>query len=123
MVRHVSNSSDIEFITETDNIDGLLSKESEINLYRVVQECVNNVLKHSGATKCWLSIKRTAGGALIICKDNGHGFDPQSASPESGMGLIDIAERVRMLGGRYTMESAVEKGTTISITIEKGSRL
>lgn len=119
MVRQVRNSSDIEFITETDNIDGLLSKESEINLYRVVQECVNNVLKHSAATKCWLSIKRTAGGALIICKDNGHGFDPEATSRKSGLGLTGVAERIRMLDGRYTMESAVGKGATISITIER----
>jgi signal transduction histidine kinase/ligand-binding sensor domain-containing protein len=119
MVRHVGDSSDIEFITEIDNIDGLLSKDSEINLYRVVQECVNNVLKHSAASKFWLSIKRTAGGAQIICKDNGRGFDPAATSPESGMGLIDIAERVRMLGGRYTLESAAGKGATICVTIER----
>jgi signal transduction histidine kinase/ligand-binding sensor domain-containing protein len=119
MVRQVRNSSEIEFITETENIDGLLSKESEINLYRVVQECINNVLKHSTATKTWLSIKRTAGGAQIICRDNGKGFDAQATSPRSGIGLVGMAERVRMLGGKYTMESAVGKGATICITIEK----
>ena len=118
MVRHVSNSTDIEFITETDNIDGLLSKESEINLYRVLQECLNNILKHSAATTAWLSIKRTAGGAQIICRDNGKGFDPETISLSSGMGLIGMAERVRMLGGRYTMESAPGKGVTISVTID-----
>ena len=122
MVRHVSDSSEIEFTTETDNIDGLLSKESEINLYRVVQECINNVLKHSAATKCWLTIKRTVRGAQIICKDNGRGFDPAATSPESGMGLIDIAERVRMLGGRYTLESTAGKGATVCVTIERNSR-
>ena len=122
MVRQVSNSSDIEFITETDNIDGLLSKDSEINLYRVVQECVNNVLKHSAATKCWLSIKRTIAGAQIICRDNGRGFDPVAHLPKNGMGLIGVAERVRIVGGRFTMESTVGKGTTICITIERVHR-
>ena len=118
MVRQVRSSTDIEFITETDNIDGLLSNESEINLYRVLQECLNNILKHSAATKAWLSIKRTANGAQIICRDNGKGFDPKTISLSSGMGLSGMAERVRMLRGRYTMESAPGKGATISFTID-----
>jgi len=117
LVRQVRSSTDIEFITETDNIDGLLSKESEINLYRVLQECLNNILKHSAATTAWLSIKRTTHGAQIICRDNGKGFDPLAISATSGMGVIGMAERVRMLGGRYTMESAPGKGVTISVTI------
>lgn len=117
MLRQLSSSTDIKFITETDNIDGLLSRESEINLYRVLQECLNNILKHSAATTAWLSIKRTTGGAQIICRDNGKGFDPETVSLSSGLGLIGMAERVRMLGGRYTMESAPGKGMTIYITI------
>lgn len=119
MIRHVKNSSDIEFITGIDNIDGLLSKDSEINLYRVVQECVNNVVKHSAATKAWLSIKRTKGGAQITCQDNGQGFDPAASSPHRGMGLEGMAERVRMLGGRYTLESALGKGATVRVHIDE----
>ena len=118
MVGQLRSSTNIKFITETDNIDGLLSGESEINLYRVLQECLNNILKHSAATTAWLSIKRTAVGAQISCRDNGKGFDPQAISLSSGMGLIGMAERVRMLGGRYTIESAPGKGATISITID-----
>ena len=119
MVRQIKHSSDIEFITEMDNLDGLLSKESEINLYRVVQECVNNVVKHSAATNAWLYIKRTASGAEITCRDDGQGFDTEAGSPKGGMGLVGMAERVRMLGGRYTMESAPGKGATIRVTIDK----
>jgi signal transduction histidine kinase len=79
---------------------------------------VNNVLKHSAATKSWLSIKRTATGAWIICRDNGKGFDPESRSFRSGMGLNSVAERVRMIGGKYTVESVLKKGTTIKVVIE-----
>jgi signal transduction histidine kinase len=119
MVRHVKHSSDIEFIAEIENVDGLLSKDSEINLYRVVQECVNNVVKHSAATRAWLSIKRTAGGAEITCTDNGRGFDPETCSRKGGMGLEGISERVRMLGGRLSLESAVGKGATVRVVICK----
>jgi signal transduction histidine kinase/ligand-binding sensor domain-containing protein len=123
MVRQIKNSSDIEFTTQIDNIDGMLSKESEINLYRVVQECVNNVLKHSAATNAWLFIKRTASGAEITCRDDGRGFDTQAGSRKGGMGLIGMAERVRMLGGRYVVESTPGKGTTIHVTIDKNESM
>jgi signal transduction histidine kinase len=122
MVHQVKTSSDIEFIAEIDNIDGLLSKESEINLYRVVQECVNNILKHSSATTAWVLIKRTAGGARIICRDDGQGFNPDATLRKGGLGLTGIAERVRMLGGRYTMESAPGKGTTVCVEIERSKQ-
>ena len=97
----------------------MLSKESEINFYRVVQECVNNVVKHSAATQVWLAIKRTISGAQITCRDDGRGFDPKANLPKSGMGLTGMAERVRMLGGRYTVETAPGKGATIQVNIDK----
>lgn len=117
MVDHVQHSADVEFITDLDNVDSLLSKDSEINLYRVVQECVNNVVRHSAATKAWLSIKRKGEAVQLICRDNGKGFNPAISSPQSGIGLTGMAERVRMLGGRYTLESAAGKGVTIGVTI------
>ena len=120
MIGYVKNSADVEFVTELDNIDGLLSKDSEINIYRVVQECVNNVLKHSEATTAWLSVKRNGNGLQITCRDNGRGFDPASLK-QSGIGLTGMAERMRMLGGKYTLESAPGKGVTINVSVEPQS--
>jgi signal transduction histidine kinase len=102
-----------------ENVDGLLSPESEINLYRIVQELINNVIKHSDATEARLSVKRTAAGAQVICRDNGKGFDPAAAatSRHSGMGLSGLAERVRILGGRHTIESAPGEGATVYVVI------
>lgn len=114
-IAHVRNSADLEFIAELDNIDDLLSQDSAINLYRMVQECINNVVKHSGATRVWLLIKRTGNSAEITCRDNGHGFDPVASSSHNGLGLTSMAERVRMVGGSYTLESGVGKGTTIRV--------
>ena len=121
MMRNVQNSSDIEFSTELENVDGMLSQESEINVYRIVQELINNVIKHSNATEAVLSITRTESGAQIICRDNGKGFDQTLAakSSSSGMGLSGLTERVRILGGRYTIESAPGAGSTTTITVPK----
>jgi len=119
MITHVRNSADVEFIAELDNIDDLLSQDSAINLYRLVQECVNNVVKHSNATKAWLFIKRTGNDAEITCRDNGRGFDPAANSSQNGLGLAGMLERVRMLGGRYTLESGVSKGTTMRVIFSR----
>lgn len=124
MMRQVKTSSDIEFTVELEDVDGLLSPESEINLYRIVQEMINNIIKHSEASDAWLSVKRTQAGIEIICRDNGKGFDPAAAarSRQSGMGLSGLSERVRILGGHHTIDSAPGAGATITVTIETGKR-
>jgi signal transduction histidine kinase len=118
MLRNIQNSSDIDFTVELENVDGLLPAELEINLYRIVQECVNNVIKHSSAAHAWLSIKRIGQSAQIVCRDDGKGFDIAAArSRQNGMGLSGLEERVRMLGGRWLVESQPGAGTTVTITI------
>ena len=119
MMQQIENSSDIGFSVDLDNIDGVLSAESEINLYRIVQEMINNVIKHSDATEAGLSVNRTAGGIQIVCRDNGKGFDPAAAaiSRHSGMGLSGLTERVRILGGHYAISSTPGAGTTITVLV------
>ncbi len=123
-------SSSIRFGTELDVIDGVLSHEAEINLYRIVQEGVNNIIKHSQATEATLTIRRQAQSVSVRLEDNGRGLpaNPQSAAlnPQpGGFGLIGIAERARMLGGVYTMDSQPGRGITLRIEIalkeKKGS--
>lgn len=101
ILRYVRNSSDIDFETTVDDIDGLLSRESEINFYRVVQECINNIIKHSDATEASIEINRIENEINIICRDNGKGFDVRAIQHlnERGLGLTGLAERLSMLGG------------------------
>lgn len=137
MVRNVARASGIAFTTELDNIDGLLPSESEINLFRVVQECANNVVKHSGASRARLVIKRSASGLNLSCEDNGHGFvmtvserreadgvatplTENSAPLAKGFGLRWMQERVNLLGGKMTIRSAPGEGTTVLIEIYSG---
>lgn len=121
IVRKVKDSSDIEFTAEIESIDGLFSKEGEINLYRIVQESLNNIVKHSGATAAHLSVTRDARGVVIRVQDNGKGFDRAAHSARmggaNGFGLTGIAERARILGGKETIRSAPHEGTTIILEI------
>ncbi|MBI4748112.1 MAG: hypothetical protein HY774_06455 [Acidobacteria bacterium] len=121
MLRQIANASDIGFDCEIDQIDGLLSKEGEIGLYRIVQEALNNILKHSQATEAVVRVKLAGNEIRITIADNGCGFtvEPEGRAElqKRGFGLTGSVERVRMLGGTQTIHSAPGQGTTISITI------
>src|SRR5262249_7459511 len=122
MVKKVSTSTGIDIAEDLDDIDGLFSSESEINLYRIVQESINNIVKHSGASEAEIAIKRLPTTVSIAIRDNGRGFEPAAGLPAdgrpAGFGLMGIAERARMLGGKPTVQSAPGRGTAVSISIE-----
>jgi len=122
MVKKVSGSSGIEMRDDIDDIDALFSTESEINLYRVVQESINNIVKHSQATEAKIEIKRLPAAVSLTIRDNGRGFQPAVSLPgdgrPAGFGLMGIAERARMLGGKESIQSAPGRGTAVSILIE-----
>ena len=109
------------FSAQIDQIDGLFSKEAEISIYRIVQEGINNIVKHARATEARLIVKKQGGGVEFVISDNGEGFDAAFVAPRDGsrpgFGLTGMAERVRMLGGTYSMSSAPGNGATITIKL------
>jgi signal transduction histidine kinase len=115
ILEKVSASSDINFSARLDEIDGVFSKEAEINIYRIVQESLNNILKHSAATEARLEIKRDGRGVLITIQDNGQGFTPETGERARGLGLMGISERARMLGAKHELKSVPGKGTSLTI--------
>jgi ligand-binding sensor domain-containing protein/signal transduction histidine kinase len=118
MLDKVAYSSDITFASDLAPIDDLFSKESEIHLYRIVQESISNIVKHAAATEVDISIKQEAGMLTISIRDDGKGFRVEPAEGHrSGFGLIGIAERARMLGAKLAIQSAPGKGTLITIVI------
>jgi signal transduction histidine kinase len=121
MLGQTGKSSGINVSGEIDDIDGALQKDEEIIFYRIAQECLNNVIKHSGAKNARLNVKVKDDVINLTCADDGHGFDVEAAkrSPESGLGLSGLNERIRILRGEYNIESARGGGTTISVKIRK----
>jgi signal transduction histidine kinase len=124
MLEKIAGSSPIRFSAEVDPIDGILSKEAEMNLYRIVQESISNIVKHSGATEAKVMVKQDGRQVRLVIEDNGRGFvsDP-GAGPglrSRGFGLTSIAERARMLGGKEVIHSVPGEGTTISVTVLLG---
>ena len=121
MVRKVGEASQLDIVLMLDDVDGALATEAQINLYRIVQECLNNIVKHAAATEVSVQLQRTPQSLNLTIRDNGRGFVPtavQNASDgKSSFGLAGLAERARLLSGTLNIESAPDKGTLITLTI------
>jgi signal transduction histidine kinase/ligand-binding sensor domain-containing protein len=118
MLERAEDSTGIKFETKLPDLDGIFSPENEINFYRIVQESVNNIIKHSGASLVKVFITLDENGIEALINDNGKGFD---IDPENskGFGLRGISERTRLLGGVYSIRSSPTEGTTLKVKIEK----
>jgi len=120
LIDRASENSSIVFASRVENTDGLFEKETEIHLYRIVQEAVTNILKHSSATEATVVMKKQPATVSISIRDNGRGFDPAKPSTQAhdfGYGLSGIAERVRILKGTLVIESQPGAGTSLTAEI------
>jgi signal transduction histidine kinase len=118
MVDNAAAASLIRFSSHIADLEGALSKSSEINLYRIVQESINNILKHSEASQADIEVGRDAHGLQVRVYDNGRGFVAEGpAEGRRGFGLTGINERVRMLGGALAIQSSAGQGTTITVKL------
>jgi len=121
MLERIAKSSTTQFVWEIDSIDGFFPRELEINFYRIVQECLNNIVKHSAASEAGVKIRRSDDKSLtLLVWDNGKGFDTDlmalKRASQSAFGLAGINERARILGGKIVINSTPDEGTTVKLT-------
>jgi len=114
MIKKVSGV--IEVSGDLDPVDDLFAENEEISIYRIVQESLNNAIKHSGASQVRVNIKRTDTRVLISIADDGKGFDVD-ASDRSGLGLVGLKERAHFLSGTFIINSSIGAGTRIEVEI------
>ena len=98
----------------------------EIALFRIVQEAIANIVRHSGATTVLLQGGTTGQEAWIDLEDDGLGFDPAAVRRDDdtlrGIGLLGMRERAELLGGRLTIESAPGQGTRVRVEVPVQAR-
>ncbi len=118
LVDKAGEHSDIFFTEKLDNIDNVLHKEYELSIYRIIQETINNIIKHSEAKSAKIEIEKQNNQIKIEVKDNGKGFNAKDilAGKQHSFGITGIVERVKIIKGGITILSN-EKGTTIKIYI------
>lgn len=106
---------------ETYGLNDRLDSNIETVLYRVIQESVNNVIKHSGANQLDIQINVEENEITVTIEDNGKGFDTSNKDNFSGIGLKNIITRVEFLKGTVEWDSSVGNGTLVAIHIPLNS--
>ncbi|NAS13898.1 sensor histidine kinase [Poritiphilus flavus] len=116
IIDEVDANTDIFFTHSIEDVDDLLNDEKSLQLYRIMQELLNNIVKHSGAREVSVDIERKAGTIEMIVKDNGKGFRFREKLRESGsLGMRTILERSKMAGAKLHVDSELSTGTTVSL--------
>ncbi len=119
----VSGLADVEVVFENrSRFINRLDKNVEVNLYRVIQEAVNNAIKYAKAEKITVSFEHTFNELSIIVADNGRGFDygrllETGHFEATGHGIFNMRERIAFIEGKFDIETALGKGTKILLTI------
>jgi signal transduction histidine kinase len=121
MINKMAEASRIEFSVRIDDLEGVFTGEQEISLYRIVQESINNTVKHSRASRAEVVILRDGQAVEISVRDDGRGFAVEEADQTEkarrGFGLFGMTERAKLLGGALAIRSSPEDGTAISVKI------
>lgn len=116
MIERIASVSGIKFNCNIDKIDSVLSHENEVQYFRVIQEIVNNIMKHSGAKSVSFNVRKSVMFIITEIDDNGVGFETKNPV-KLGFGLINIEERLRMMKAVYEFTSEKGKGTKFKITV------
>jgi signal transduction histidine kinase len=102
---------------EAIGIEGRMAPDVETAIYRIVQEALNNVIRHSQATRADVLLERCGNRIMAIVEDDGQGFKPEVPTDPDHLGLVGIQERATALGGSLTIESSPGEGTTLFVEV------
>jgi len=120
LCEHLERTSSLDWSYFIDDIDGTIPSEKEINLYRIVQEAVNNIEKHASASEASVFVQRKEQMIELKIWDDGKGFDVGLIKKSRGLGLLGMKERVDSLNGELSVDSNATKGTKFLIKIPIG---
>jgi signal transduction histidine kinase len=115
----IREKTGVEVEVEAHLGDTRLEPFLETTLYRIVQEALTNVVKHADARRVSISVVRKDGSISAVVEDDGRGFDVEGARDDA-LGLLGMRERVGLVGGRMSIESAPGAGTTLAVEVPTG---
>ena len=120
-VRHIADAAVAPVEVQTGGVGRLESPETELALYRIVQEAITNALRHSSARRIQVRLERRNGAVVATVTDDGVGFDVDAVMAQHddthGLGLFGMRERAEYVGGRVEIESVVGQGTTVRAAV------
>ncbi|MCB1125967.1 MAG: hypothetical protein KDM81_05690, partial [Verrucomicrobiae bacterium] len=116
LVKEVAEASQLAFEVEADDLQGGLSPECEVALFRMLQESLNNIVKHAGASSVKVALRRQERRVTLSVQDDGRGFHaemPKPGGPHAGHWLHAMKERCALVGGRMMVHSTPGAGTLV----------
>jgi len=119
-VRQFSRQTGIHVHFEQDLAEGFFPREDAIHIYRILQEALNNVARHSKAHEAWVVLRENGDELRLEIRDNGIGFElarDMERAPGDGIGLMGMRERAQHLNGEFSMQSTPGRGTVVNIRI------
>jgi len=116
-IQRLNATQVIQATMEMEGMEKRLPNQIELSLYRVMTELINNTLKHSGASELYFHLEKTEQLLVVIYKDNGHGIQEEQLKENGGMGLVNIANRLKSIDGSVTFHSADQWAFIAQITI------
>jgi signal transduction histidine kinase len=121
LVRSASRATGIQFSSKIDDIDEVFPEDLRINFYRIVQEGINNVMKHSGASEAEVRVEKMNRRIVLSVRDNGTGFASELrniAIGKGGFGMTGIKERAALLGGTIKVQSHPGAGSVLTVELD-----
>jgi signal transduction histidine kinase len=106
---------------EAKDVPAPVPGDVSLCLYRVAQESLRNIAKHSGALEVRVRLEGVPGGIRMRIEDVGDGFDLQEARRKGGLGLVSMEERARLVNGKLSIQSQPGKGTTVEVFVPLGA--
>lgn len=100
-----------------ENVPAVIPREIALCLYRIVQESLKNITKHSRAESADIFLKGGDSSICVTVKDAGVGFDPLQVRHKPGLGLASMRERALLVNGDFSVESQPGKGTVINVCV------
>ncbi|GLR15584.1 sensor histidine kinase [Portibacter lacus] len=119
LVNSIDESTDTFIEAEIDPIDNLFPPKSELHIYRIIQEALNNMVKHSNAQSASFKVKKTASSVLFSLQDFGKGFKfrTENLNHLDGLGMKTLVERSKILDAKLEIETSEGKGTRIKLFV------
>jgi PAS domain S-box-containing protein len=117
LCREVSELHGVKLDVAIGEVGANQADDTDLCLFRVLQEGLNNAVRHSRARKISVRLRERQGKITLRIADDGVGFDADGSKRKHGLGLVSMAERIRLVGGEFAIQSEPSKGTTIEAAV------
>ena len=117
LINEYDAQTDLFFSVDIDPIDACFTDQISLNFYRLIQECLTNIIKHAKAKAVTIHIKKQHTTIIALISDNGKGFNINDAKKKNGLGLKTIFERIKIVNGKISITSTLGIGTSFTFFI------